>query len=129
LCCKVGKVPFMYLGLSIGWDPRRLVFWELILRSINSRLSGWKSRFLFFEGHLVLLKSVLTFLNVYALFLFKTPSSIISSLNLFLIKKKLRGSEHHRKIPEINWNIVCLRKEYGELGVRRSSRGSLIMFN
>ena len=24
LNCKVGKVPFMYLGLSIGGDPRRL---------------------------------------------------------------------------------------------------------
>jgi len=40
LWCKVGKVPFMYLGLSIGGDPRRLVFWEPVLRSIISRLSG-----------------------------------------------------------------------------------------
>jgi len=23
---KVGKIPFMYLGLSIGGDPRRLAF-------------------------------------------------------------------------------------------------------
>ena len=26
LHCKVGKVPFLYLGLSIGGDPRRLAF-------------------------------------------------------------------------------------------------------
>ncbi|PNX68360.1 cysteine-rich receptor-like protein kinase, partial [Trifolium pratense] len=24
LCCKVGKIPFLYLGLLIGGDPRRL---------------------------------------------------------------------------------------------------------
>ncbi|MCI35442.1 putative RNA-directed DNA polymerase, partial [Trifolium medium] len=24
LCCKVGKVPFLYLGIPIGGDPRRL---------------------------------------------------------------------------------------------------------
>ena len=31
LNCKVGKIPFLYLGLSIGGDPRRLSFWSLSL--------------------------------------------------------------------------------------------------
>jgi len=47
---------------------------------VKSRLSSWNSRFLSFGGHLVLLKSVLTSLPVYALSFFKTPSGIISSL-------------------------------------------------
>jgi hypothetical protein len=34
---------------------------------MKNRLSGWKSRFLSFSGRLVLLKSVLTSLIVYAL--------------------------------------------------------------
>ncbi|PNX56709.1 ribonuclease H, partial [Trifolium pratense] len=41
---------------------------------IKNRLSGWKSRFLSFCGRLVLLKSVLTSLPVYALSFFKAPS-------------------------------------------------------
>lgn len=81
LHCRVGRVSFMYLGLSIGGDPRRLIFWEPLLRSIKSRLSGFNSQFLSFGGRLVLLKSVLTFLPVYALSFFKAPSSIISSLD------------------------------------------------
>jgi len=40
LNCKVGKVPFLYLGLPIGGDPRRLAFWDPVLNSIKSRLSG-----------------------------------------------------------------------------------------
>ncbi|PNX83355.1 cysteine-rich receptor-like protein kinase [Trifolium pratense] len=28
LCCKVGKISFLYLGLPIGGDSRRLAFWE-----------------------------------------------------------------------------------------------------
>ncbi|CAJ2637549.1 unnamed protein product [Trifolium pratense] len=40
LCCKVGKIPFLYLGLQIGGDPRRLVFWESVLTHIKNRLSG-----------------------------------------------------------------------------------------
>ncbi|MCI13517.1 RNA-directed DNA polymerase (Reverse transcriptase), partial [Trifolium medium] len=74
LSCKVGKVHFLYLGLPIGGDPRRLSFWELVLTRINNRLSGWKSRFLFFGGRLVLLKSVLTSLPVYVISFFKAPS-------------------------------------------------------
>ena len=68
---KVGKVPFVYLGLSIGGNPRRLAFWDPVILSIKSRLSGWKSRFLSFGGHMTLLKSVLTSLPVYALSFFK----------------------------------------------------------
>ncbi|CAJ2663689.1 unnamed protein product [Trifolium pratense] len=74
LCCKVGKIPFLYLGLPIGGDPRRLSFWDPVLNRLKNRLSGWKSRFLSFGGRLVLLKSVLTSLPVYALSFFKAPS-------------------------------------------------------
>ncbi|GAU42656.1 hypothetical protein TSUD_398610 [Trifolium subterraneum] len=74
LCCKVGKLPFLYLGLPIGGDPRRLFFWEPVLTRLKKRLSGWKSRFLSFGGRLVLLKSVLTSLPVFALSFFKAPS-------------------------------------------------------
>ena len=84
LRCKVGKIPFLYLGLSIGGDPRRLSFWEPVVNRIKSRLSGWHSRFLSFGGRLILLKSVLTALPVYALSFFKAPAGIISSIESLL---------------------------------------------
>jgi len=78
LNCKVGKVPFLYLGLSIESDPKRLAFWEPVLNTIMSRLLGWQSRFLSFGGRLVLPKSVMTSLSVYTLSFFKALSGIIS---------------------------------------------------
>jgi len=54
--CNVGKVSFVYLGLSIGADPRRLTFWDLVMHTIKSRLSSWKSRFLSYGGRLTLSK-------------------------------------------------------------------------
>ncbi|GAU48515.1 hypothetical protein TSUD_244350 [Trifolium subterraneum] len=74
LCCKMGKIPFFYLGLPIGGDSRRLGFWDPVLTRLKNRLSGWRSRFLSFGGRLVLLKSVLTSLPVYALSFFKAPA-------------------------------------------------------
>ncbi|XP_045797669.1 uncharacterized protein LOC123891830 [Trifolium pratense] len=80
LRCKVGKIPFLYLGLQIGGDPRRLSFWDPVMHRIKNRLSGWKSRFLSFGGRLVLLRSVLTSLPVYALSFFKAPSAEMGAL-------------------------------------------------
>ena len=119
LNCKVGKTHFVYLGLSIGGDPRRIAFWDPILHTINSRLSGWKSHFLSFGGRLILLKFVLTSLHVYALSFFKAPQGIISSIESIFKKKNWGGSEDNRKISWISWNNVCLHKELGGLGVRR----------
>ena len=65
LNCRVGVLPFVYLGLPIGGDPRRLDFWKPILNNIISRLSNWKSKSLSFGGRLVLLKSVLSSLSGY----------------------------------------------------------------
>jgi hypothetical protein len=84
LSCRLGCLPFVYLGLPIGGDPRRLSFWELLINRIQSRLSGWKSKHLSFGGRLILLKSVLSSLPVYALSFFKAPSGIVSSIESIL---------------------------------------------
>jgi len=121
LRCKVGKVPFLYLGMPIDGNPRILCFWEPIVNRIKSRLSGCNSRFLSFGGRLVLLKSVLTSLSVYALSFFKAPSDIISSIESLFNNFFWGGggSEDNRKITWLSWQTVCLNKEYGGLGVRK----------
>jgi len=80
LNCKLGRAPFLYLGLPIGGDPQKLKFCQPLIGRIKSRLSGWKSRNLSLGGRLVLLKSVLSSLPVYFLSFFKAPACIISSI-------------------------------------------------
>ena len=80
LNCKLGHVPFLYLGLPIGGDSHKLKFWQPLIDRIKSRLSGWKSKNLSFGGRLVLLKFVLSSLPIYFLSFFKAPSGIISSI-------------------------------------------------
>jgi len=84
LSCRLGCLPFVYLGLPIGGDPRRLSFWESVINHIQSRLSGWKFKHLSFGGRLFLLKFVLSSLPVYALSFFKAPSGIVSSIKSIL---------------------------------------------
>ncbi|GAU19071.1 hypothetical protein TSUD_99330 [Trifolium subterraneum] len=86
---RVVKVPFMYLALSIGGERLCTSLWELVVTRIRSRLYGWKSRLLYFGGRLVLLKSVLTSLPVYALSVFKALSEELGGLGV----RKLREVE------------------------------------
>jgi len=82
--CRVGSLPFVYLGLPIGGNARLLSFWELLILRIKSRLSGWKAKHLSFGGCLVLLKYVMSSMPVYALSFFKAPSGIVSSFEFIL---------------------------------------------
>jgi len=78
--CRQGVIPFVYLGLPIGGDSRKLSFWKPVVDRIVARLSSWNRKFLSFGGRLVLLKSILSSLPVYFLSFFKTPVGIISSI-------------------------------------------------
>jgi len=123
----VNTLPILYLGLLVGGDPRRLNFWDPAVNHIKALLSSWKSRHLPFGDCLVLLKFVLTSLHVYALSFFKAPSSIIASLDSLLIRFFLGGCEENRKISWIDWESICVDKEVGGLGVRRSKEFNLAL--
>ena len=80
LQCRVGSLQFVYLGLPIGGNARRLSFWKPIIGRIKSRLSGWKSKHLSLGGRLVLLN-----LCLFMLFLFSRLRHVsFPLLNLFL---------------------------------------------
>jgi len=83
--CKHGRILFLYLGLPIGGDPRKLHFWQPLVERIRRWLSGWKCENLSLGGRLVLLKSVLSSIPVYFLSFFKAPSGIISTLDSLFI--------------------------------------------
>ena len=85
--CRRGTLPFVYLGLLIGGDSRKLSFSKPIVDCIVARLSSWNNKFLSFGGRLVLLKSVLSSLLVYFLSFFKAPACIISSIESIFFKK------------------------------------------
>jgi hypothetical protein len=48
--CKHGCIMFVYLGLPIGGDPRKLNLWHPLIDRIRSSLSGWRSTHLSLGG-------------------------------------------------------------------------------
>jgi hypothetical protein len=53
LNCKLGKLPFTYLGLPVGANPRREATWEPMIEVLNKRLNSWKNRFVSLGGRVI----------------------------------------------------------------------------
>jgi len=57
--CRTGSITFVYLGLPIGGDVWKLIFWKPVIDRIVAHLSSWNNKFLSFGGRLILLKFVM----------------------------------------------------------------------
>lgn len=60
LACGVSNIPFLFLGISIGYKIRRLTTWRRLLDKVRSQLSKWKEKFLSLGGRVTLLNYLLS---------------------------------------------------------------------
>ncbi|PNX71829.1 cysteine-rich receptor-like protein kinase, partial [Trifolium pratense] len=96
LHCRVGSIPFTYLGLQVGVQPRREGIWLPLLDLISRRLGVWSNRYIILGGRVVAKK--------------------------FFVG----GVRWVNKIAWVSWSNVCRPKSEGGLGVRDlGSWGSL----
>ncbi|CAL5416024.1 unnamed protein product [Camellia sinensis] len=56
LNCSNQKLPFTYLGLPLGVNPRKKSTWEPVIAKFRMRLASWKRKFLSFGGRLTLIR-------------------------------------------------------------------------
>uniref|UniRef100_A0A2N9ELX8 Reverse transcriptase domain-containing protein n=1 Tax=Fagus sylvatica TaxID=28930 RepID=A0A2N9ELX8_FAGSY len=83
LCCRIGALPMLYLGMPLGapykglsvWNSG-LSVWNSVLEKIERRLASWQTLYLSKGGRLTLLKSTLSSLPTYFLSLFTIPVSV-----------------------------------------------------
>jgi hypothetical protein len=80
LHCGVDSIPFKFLGIPVGANPRRKATWTPILDSIKRRLSAWNGRHLSIGGRLTLINSVLSSLPLYFFSFYKAPKCVILEL-------------------------------------------------
>jgi hypothetical protein len=118
LNCKTSFVPFKYLGLPVGANPRRLFTWEPLLDSLRKRLGGWGNKFVSLGGRIVLLNAVLNAIPIFYLSYFKIPIMVWKKIRR-IQREFLWGSRRgSKRISWIKWETVCLPKKKGGLGVR-----------
>ncbi|XP_058776216.1 uncharacterized protein LOC131650527 [Vicia villosa] len=64
LSCKKEERNFYFLGIPIGFNPRKEATWN----PMKNRLEGWSNRFLKLGSRITLLKSVLSSLAIFTMF-------------------------------------------------------------
>jgi len=70
------EIPFKYLGMKIGGNPRTLAFWKPIIDKIKSRLSTWKGKIISMAGRICLIKFVFNALPLFCFSFFKAPNLV-----------------------------------------------------
>lgn len=76
LNCKLGNVPFKYLGLPVGSSPAKKEFRRPVIEKFQQKLSSWKCRLLSAGGRAMLVTSVLSALPLYYCSLFLMPQHL-----------------------------------------------------
>ncbi|XP_071742176.1 uncharacterized protein [Rutidosis leptorrhynchoides] len=74
--CKIGSVPFNYLGLPIGANMNKMSSWMPVINKFEKHLSDWKARLVSFGGRVTLVKSVLNSLRLYFFSLYRAPPCV-----------------------------------------------------
>jgi hypothetical protein len=80
LSCQSESIPFKFLGIQVGANPRRRATWKPVVENMEKRMSTWSSRHLSYGGRVTLINSVLSSLPLYFFSFFKAPRCIINQL-------------------------------------------------
>jgi hypothetical protein len=118
LNCKVGSIPFMYLGLPVGANARKLSTWEPVLERISAKLNSWGNKYISVGGRIVLLNSVLNSIPIFYLSFLKMPAKVINKVKSIQFRFLWGGVGDRKKICWVKWRKVCQPRSKGGLGVR-----------
>ncbi|KAL3652392.1 hypothetical protein CASFOL_002073 [Castilleja foliolosa] len=118
LQCKVGSLPFTYLGSPIFKGYGKVSYFEELIHKIVQRLESWRGKFLSFAGKITLLKAVLSSLPIHILSATVVPKKVIQRVEKYF-KSFLWGQNGEDRTHWVSWNKVCTPKAEGGLGLRR----------
>jgi len=116
LNCRVGGLPFKYLGLPVGANPKCMATWDPLVETFGGRLNTWGNRYISFGGRIVLRNSVL---NSMPLFYFSFPKmSVHVCRRVIRIQREFHwgGVDGGKKINWVRWKSMCQQNKNGEWG-------------
>jgi hypothetical protein len=76
LNCRLGRMPFKYLGLPVGSNPRLASTWAPMVDTLKRRLGSWGNKYVSLGGRIVLINAVLSSIPIFFLSYMKMPTKI-----------------------------------------------------
>jgi hypothetical protein len=115
--CVEGHFPIKYLGLPLHFEKLKREELQPLVDSLLKRLSGWRGKLLSLEDRRLLIQTVLASIPIYMLSFFKFPKWALKLINTQLSNCLWSDEEGNRKIHLANWPSICMKKEFGGLGI------------
>ena len=100
---KIGKFPCKYLGIDLENRNKHIKVWNQILSKLNTKIGGWKDKWLTKAGKVIKIRAVLSALPLYPLSCLPLPKSINNKLEAKLRNFLWRDCEEDKKIALIKW--------------------------
>lgn len=115
--CGIGSFPIKYLGIPLHHDKLMKEDVQPLVDKILKRMAGWRGKLLSYAGKLTLIKSCLASIPVYLLSFFKFPKWALALINTQMARCLWSDAEGGRKLHLANWPMMCMKKEFGGLGI------------
>ena len=125
--CKIENLPFNYLGMPLGDNPKKKCFWEPVIEKVTKRLASWKKGYFSKGGRLTLIQSVLSSIPTYYLSIFKMPASIREDLERIMRNFLWEGSGEGKGAHLVNWKTVSRPMNEGGLGIGNLDRKNMAL--
>ncbi|RVX06966.1 putative ribonuclease H protein [Vitis vinifera] len=119
--CKVGSLPTSYLGLPLGAQYRSRAVWDGVEERMRKKLARWKSQYISKGGRITLIRSTLANMPIYFMSMLSMPRKVRLRLERIQREFLWGGGALERKIHLVKWELVCLEKDNGGLGVKSLS--------
>ncbi|KAK2426239.1 hypothetical protein P8452_40952 [Trifolium repens] len=118
LNCRIGQVPFIYLGLPVGANPRLASTWRPMVEVLKKRLGSWGNKYVSLGGRIVLINAVLSSIPIFFLSYMKMPGKVWREVVKLQRNFLWGGLSLKRRISWVKWEDVCRPKKEGGLGIR-----------
>ncbi|XP_042486865.1 uncharacterized protein LOC122091540 [Macadamia integrifolia] len=113
-----------YLGIPFVAGKLSKSHCQDLLHRVNSKLSGWKAKYLSSAGKHTLIQSTLSAMPQYFMSCFQLPSSVLKDLDSSS-RKSFWSSGDKSLVPTISWHSICRTKKSGGLNLRLSTNMNL----
>jgi hypothetical protein len=118
LNCRRGSIPFKYLGLPVGANPRKLTTWEPMLNVMKGRLGSWGNKYISLGGRIVMINAVLSAIPVFFLSYMKMPTKVWKEVVKIQRRFLWGGLSKRSKTCWVKWDDICKPKKEAGLGIR-----------
>lgn len=106
-----------YLGFPIFNGKIRNNDFKEIMGNLQSKLSGWKMKFLNIAGRTTLVKSSLSHMATHLMNYIKLPSYVTNHLDKLQRNFIWGTTDVKRKLHMISWDVITKGKDLGGLGI------------